>query len=181
MDHQDREAPLGQITIERATAGEAGMLLALHEDVARWLWDQGIHQWQPGRFPPAVLDEWIARGEAYLAWVDGEPAGMIVLQEADESMWPGAPADALYIHGVRVRRAFAGRGVGREMLRWAAREALARGKAYLRLDVMADNPRIRAYYEAAGFVHVRDLPDHPWPASLYEQRVAMACGEASDQ
>jgi ribosomal protein S18 acetylase RimI-like enzyme len=127
-----------------------------------------------------VLDAWIARGKAYLARVDGEPAGMVVLQEADESIWPGAPADALYIHGVRVRRAFAGRRVGRVLLERAAREALARGKAYLGLDVMADNPRIRAYYESAGFVRVRDLPDHPWPASLYEQRVVDA-GEEPDK
>jgi ribosomal protein S18 acetylase RimI-like enzyme len=70
--------------------------------------------------------------------------------------------------------------MGRVLLGWAAREALARGKAYLRLDVMADNPRIRAYYESAGFVHVRDLPDHPWPASLYEQRVVDA-GEEPDK
>jgi ribosomal protein S18 acetylase RimI-like enzyme len=143
-EHHDRASPDGQITIQPATAGDPGVLLAIHEDVARWLSERGIRQWEPGRFPPAVLDAWIARGEAYLARVDGEPAGMVVLQEADESMWPGAPADALYIHGVRVRRAFAGRRVGRVLLGWAAREALARGKAYLRLDVMADNPRIRA-------------------------------------
>lgn len=147
------------------------MLLAIHEDVARWLWDQGIHQWKPGTYPPAAFDEWITHGEAYLARVEGVPAGMIVLQDADEFMWPDAPANALYVHGVRVIRRFAGRQVGRQMLLWAARQALAQGKAYLRLDVMANNPRIHAYYEFAGFVHVRDLADKPWPASLYEQHV----------
>jgi hypothetical protein len=112
-DHPDRERPDGQITLEQATPSDSNVLLAIHEGVARWLWDQGIRQWEPGRFPPAVLDAWIARGEAYLARVDGEPAGMVVLQEADEAMWPGAPPNALYIHGVRVRRIFAGRRVGR--------------------------------------------------------------------
>lgn len=171
MDREKIDPPAGQITIERATVDDAETLLAIHEDVARWLWDQGIRQWEPGRFPRAALDEWIARGEAYLTRVDGEPAGMIVLQEADEFMWPGAPPDALYVHGVRVLRAFAGQEVGRAMLRWAEQEALARGKMYLRLDVMANNRRIRAYYESAGFIHLRDPHDKPWPASLYEKRV----------
>lgn len=43
--------PAGRITIERATADDAEMLLAIHEDVARWLWDRGIHQWELGTFP----------------------------------------------------------------------------------------------------------------------------------
>ena len=46
---------------------------------------------------------------ANLAQVEGEPVGIVVLQDADEFMWPGAPADALYVHGVRLLRRFAGR------------------------------------------------------------------------
>ena len=127
MDDHHPDAPGGPITIEQARTGDGVVLLAIHEDVARWLWDQGIHQWKPGTYPTSAFDHWIARGQAYLARVEGEPAGMIVLQDADEFMWPGAPADALYVHGVRVLRRFAGRQVGRQMLQWAARQASVPG------------------------------------------------------
>ncbi len=162
------------ITIERATPEEVSLLLEIHEDAARWLWSRGIHQWEPGRYPREIMAEWAERGEAYIARRGGQPVGMVILQESDEFMWPGAPPDALYVHGLRVLRAFAGQGIGRTILHWAEREAAARGKAYLRLDVMTDNLKIRAYYESAGFSHVRDVHDKPWLGSLYEKRVNSA-------
>jgi len=161
------------LTLERASPANVDLLLAIHEDAARWLWSRGIRQWEPGKYPREVMAGWAERGEAYIARLGGELVGMVILQESDDFMWPGASPDALYVHGLRVLRAFAGQGLGRAILRWAEREAVARGKAYLRLDVMADNPRIRAYYESAGFEHVRDVHDKPWPGSLYEKQIEL--------
>jgi ribosomal protein S18 acetylase RimI-like enzyme len=86
-------------------------------------------------------------------------------------MWGDLPPDALYLHGLRVLRRFAGQKLGRAVLAWAERATAARGKSCLRLDVMGDNPTIQAYYAAAGFRHVCDRIDRPWPASLYEKQV----------
>jgi ribosomal protein S18 acetylase RimI-like enzyme len=161
-----------ELVIEQANEEDVDLLMAIHEDVARWLWDRGIHQWQPGAFPRTVMEQWAARGEAYIARRRGQPVGMVALTETDEYMWPGASPDALYLHGLRVQRAFGGQGIGRALLLWAEAEARARGKRFLRLDVMADNPVIRAYYESAGFERRGDTTDKPWPGSLYEKRIA---------
>jgi ribosomal protein S18 acetylase RimI-like enzyme len=89
---------------------------------------------------------------------------------------PGARDDALYLHGLRVLRAYAGQGIGRAILRWAEGRVAARGRIYLRLDCMADNAKLRAYYEEARFRYVGEQTDEDepdWRASLYEKRVAV--------
>ena len=62
---------------------------------------------------------------------------------------PGAPRD----HG----RVVAGRGDGEAILAWAADTARRHGRHALRLDCVAANRRLRAYYEASGFVHRGDV------------------------
>jgi protein-tyrosine phosphatase len=164
-----------QITIERATLAETDLLIEIHEDAARWLWSRGIRQWEPGTLPRDRLIARIERGEAYLAHLEGELVGMAILQDADEDTWGVRSDDALYLHGLRVLRACAGRGIGRAILRWAEEQVIARSRIYLRLDCMADNAKLRAYYEHAGFRCVGEQTDEDdpyWRVSLYEKRVA---------
>jgi ribosomal protein S18 acetylase RimI-like enzyme len=172
--HWRGSASVAEIVIERATLAETDLLIEIHEDAARWLWSRGIHQWEPGTFPRDRLMACIERGEVYVVRLDGEPVGMAIVQEADEYIWGTRPDDALYLHGLRVLRAYAGRGIGRSILRWAEEQVAAQGRMYMRLDCMADNTKLRAYYEDAGFRCVgeqtdKDEPD--WRASLYEKRV----------
>jgi protein-tyrosine phosphatase len=166
---------VAEIAIERATLDQTDLLIEIHEDAARWLWSRGIHQWEPGTFPRDRLIASIERGEVYAVWLDGAPVGMAILQEADEDTWGARPDDALYLQGLRVLRASAGRGIGRAILGWAEEQVTARGRIYLRLDCMADNAKLRAYYKDAGFRCVgeeTDEDDPSWRVSLYEKRVA---------
>ncbi|MGH2516728.1 MAG: GNAT family N-acetyltransferase, partial [Ktedonobacterales bacterium] len=86
-------------------------------------------------------------------------------------LWTDRPGAALYVHGLMVRRTFAGRDIGRALLRWAEREAARRGKSLLRLDCDAKNPTLRAYYERAGFAHVDDVTLPHRVAARYEKLV----------
>jgi GNAT superfamily N-acetyltransferase len=163
-----------QISIERATLAEADLLYEMHEDVARWLWARGIRQWEPGELRRDRLIWHIARGAAYLACHDGEPAGMVIVQDSDEITWGAQSDDALYLHALCARRQFSGRGVGRAILRWAEEQVAVRGRIYLRLDCMAENARLRAYYEDAGYRYVGEKTwedDPSLRSSLYEKRV----------
>ncbi|HEX6819756.1 MAG TPA: GNAT family N-acetyltransferase [Ktedonobacterales bacterium] len=161
----------GVLIVERATANDAETLLAIHEDVAHWLWCRDIRQWEPGTFPRQQLDVWIARGEAYLARLDGAAVAMLTLHWSDEETWGVMPEDAGYVHSLAVRRQYAGQGIGRALLAWTEREVAAAGKEYLRLDCMAQNAALRAYYEHAGFVERRDIAHDAW-STLYEKRVS---------
>lgn len=101
--------------------------------------------------------------------------GMLTLQWTDTFIWGDVPTNAGYVHGLVVRRAFAGKDVGGALLRWAGEMAMAEGKAYLRLDCWSDNFALCRYYERAGFTFKRcrifQGKTHEWRASLYEKRL----------
>lgn len=145
------------ITMRPAAPVGATIFAEMHEEIARWLWERGIHQWQLGTFPIKWIQDAIARGEVYLASEDGLVLGVVIVQASDTFTWGDASvADAAgYIHGLRVRRRAAGCGIGRALLRWAEREPAARGLHLVRLDCMAENPALCAYYERAGYRLVR--------------------------
>ncbi|MGH2515111.1 MAG: GNAT family N-acetyltransferase [Ktedonobacterales bacterium] len=153
----ERLPGLPSISIERATDGDAAAFVELHEEAARWLWERDIHQWKPGAFQVEWLRGPIERGEVYLVKEDGIPIATLILQWSDEYTWGTRPPDAGYIHGVRVRRAAAGRGIGRALLDWAEREIARAGRPYARLDCIAENPRLCAYYTDAGYARQPDL------------------------
>jgi ribosomal protein S18 acetylase RimI-like enzyme len=71
-----------------------------------------------------------------------------------------------------VRRAAA--GTGRHAVTWCLREARRRGREYVRLDCLAENPGIRRYYERFGFTAVDETVLDGTRYSLYEVPVANA-------
>jgi GNAT superfamily N-acetyltransferase len=83
---------------------------------------------------------------------DGEAVAVVRLLWTDRRFWGGRDeGDAAYVHSLAVRRDLAGRGIGAAVLAWAEREAAARGRRFLRLDCLAANAGLTAYYERAGF------------------------------
>lgn len=101
--------------------------------------------------------------------VDGKPAGTFILQWSGLFWWSERPPDAGYVHKLAIRPAYTGLGVGGEMLGWAEAKTKAQGRKFLRLNCMAEDRKIRDYYEKAGFVHVGDKAGPLAVASLYEK------------
>jgi GNAT superfamily N-acetyltransferase len=153
--------------VRLAGPGDVDPVVSILEEAAAWLRSRGIDQW-PAVFRREFVADHVGRREVYLAWAGAEAAATLSLQAADPEMWGERPPDALYLHGFAVRRRHA--GLGRELLHWAERAAATAGRRYLRLDCMAANPGLRAYYERAGYVH---RGTRPWPSgrdsSLYEK------------
>ena len=165
-----RDMLLPGITMRLATRADADALMAIFQAAARWLLGRGIQQWTPEDFHRERLITAIDRGEVYAAVRDGAIVGTLTLTWADPHVWGEQPDDAGYVHGLAIRRDAAGQGLGAVMLAWAGRAVAAAGRPHLRLDCMAANAGLRAYYEHVGFTYVRDLPDGSWSASLYEKR-----------
>lgn len=160
--------PHGELTIRRARPGDVDELAAIEEEAAAWVRSRGIEPGEPPRPLREIFAASVAAGHAYVAERNGVAAGKITLQE-DDSLWTDQPNDALYVHGLTVRRSFAGQEIGRVMLRWAEEQARKLGKTYLRLDCNADNPALRTYYEWAGFTHRGDVALAHRVASRYEK------------
>jgi ribosomal protein S18 acetylase RimI-like enzyme len=94
----------------------------------------------------------VADGMYFIAWVNGEAAGVVRLQMEDEEFWPDTtPGEALYLHRLAVRRRYAGGELARAMLAWIVERARERKRKYVRLDCAADRPALRGVYERFGF------------------------------
>jgi RimJ/RimL family protein N-acetyltransferase len=87
-------------------------------------------------------------------------------------MWGDDILPALYVHALAVRREPLGRGSRLELLRWAVRAAADEGLTAVRLDCLAENDRLRRYYQQAGFRHIGDVEQGDgarcWRSSLFE-------------
>lgn len=164
------------LTIILAEQSDAETVNRLFYDAAVWLHSHGIHQWDavwpPAEPHQAAIRQRIALGWCYLARRGSEVAGTLTLQPADPAVWGEDDGAALYVHGLAIHRAYAGRGVGRAMLRWAERQAAAQGRRWLRLDCLATNTALRDYYRRAGFSFVREIGSGTRrPAALFEKLV----------
>lgn len=136
---------------QRASAGRTAEVLSVLDEAAGWLHARGISQWPP-RFESSWVEEAIARGETWLVRVGGETLTL----DWSDPLWEDVGGTAGYVHRMAVRRRAA--GLGAVMLRWAADAVRDQGADALRLDCVASNHRLRAYYAAAGFRHRGDLP-----------------------
>ena len=153
-------------------------MLDLLGEAAEWTKSHGHENW-PERFPRSLIAGAVDRREVYMVEESRADIATLTLQWNDPRFWGDADdADAGYVHRLAVRRARAGRGMGYRLLAWADEQVLLRGRAWLRLDVVTGNRPLRGYYEAAGFVHVRDVPGEfamrdgtrrNWQASLYQR------------
>jgi ribosomal protein S18 acetylase RimI-like enzyme len=161
----------GGISVVRAREADADTVLPILEEAARWLTSRGIEGWKPGSFSRRRILERIGRGEMYLAKLAGETFGTFALQWSEEEVWGDVQENAGYVHGLAIRRGFAGRGLGRELLRWAEERAALSSKSYLRLDCRADNQGLNEYYRWAGFCGRGRARVWGFEVTLYEKRV----------
>ena len=137
---------------QAAAPAQLDDVLSVLNEAAAWLHARGVSQW-PERFEPSWVEGAIGRGETWLVSVDGTLSGTVTLDWSDP-IWSDAGA-AAYLHRMAVRREAA--GLGAAILAWAADAARRHGRTALRLDCVTSNSRLRAYYEAAGFVHRGDV------------------------
>ena len=168
-----------QIEFFRAKSDQIGQVLAVLDEAAAWLQERGVKQW-PARFERSWIEDAIRRGDTWLLNLGDKASGTVTLERSDPVWDDAPPAAALYVHRMAVRRSAA--GLGAIILDLAADAARQRDLEALRLDCVASNDRLRAYYEAAGFVHRGDATVRGAPGqrrdegpvtvvSLYEQRL----------
>jgi ribosomal protein S18 acetylase RimI-like enzyme len=157
--------------IRRATEEEVPAVAAILDEATAYVATKGYDQW-PVPYPQEELrGRWLA-GELFVAEEESRLAAAFVLQAEDRPFWGDHADDALYLHKLAVRRAFAGRGLGVRIVEWAATQVAAAGRSFLRLDCMRDNPGIRSFYEALGFELRGEGEDERFAYALYERRVA---------
>ena len=147
-----------------AGAADLGTLVRLRDEAARWMIAGGMTgQWQPGQLDEDHFRRVTKEGEVWIAEAEGRVAGAWELWWDDEDAWGPQPPVAGYVHRLMVDRAIAGPGVGRLLLRAAEERVAEAGRAYVRLDCLAGNARLNAYYLEAGYRVVGHKEGKPQP------------------
>ncbi len=165
-------SPLGALTLNTASPDELSVVMEIYDDAAQWLHSKGIHYWaspQPQWIRDLVEND-IKKGSVFLCrtQADGRAVGTLRILWTDAEMWPEDASDAGYIHGLAIRSAVRGHGIGVAMLEWARGYIRAHGKAYMRLDCEASNPMLRRYYENLGFVPRGEVTVESHTGARYE-------------
>ncbi|MFH8727065.1 GNAT family N-acetyltransferase [Streptomyces termitum] len=147
-----------------AAEADLATLVRLRDDAARWMLDRGVTgQWRPGELGEDHFRRVMAHGEVWLAETGGRTAGAWELWWEDEAAWGARPPVAGYVHRLMTDRRTAPPGTGRRLLAAAERRTAETGRTLVRLDCLAANPRLTAYYETAGYRLVGHKAGKPQP------------------
>jgi protein-tyrosine phosphatase len=171
VSHRDPAAP----SLEPAGAADAAAVVRLRDAAASWLLRRGIAQWQPGEADEARVAARADAGELFVVRDRGEVVAAVVIVASDPLIWGPRPGAAGYLHTLVIDRRRAGEGLGRRVLTLAEAHIAAGGATFARLDALAGNDGLTAYYRAAGYTEVGRhtfAPDSPWPpVLLFEKRL----------
>ncbi|MGW2524332.1 GNAT family N-acetyltransferase [Streptomyces sp. NPDC001617] len=166
------------LTYRRATPPDAPALVRLRDTAALWQLARGIDQWKPAEKNEAHFTTRMREGEVWLAYTGTHLTGAWELWWDDVAAWGPRPSDAGYIHRLMTAPHTSPPGTGRRMLAEAESRITATGRPYARLDCLASNPRLRAYYESAGYRVVGEQPakegglGSPYAVTLLEKRLS---------
>jgi len=170
-------AVAGPPALERGTVADAAAVVRLRDAAAEWLLARGIEQWHPGEAGESGLAARADAGELFVVRDRGEVVAAVVIVPSDPLVWGPRPSDAGYLHTLVIDRRWAGQGLGRRVLARAEAHIAARGATCARLDCVAGNDGLTAYYRNAGYTEVGRrtfAPDHPWPpVALFEKQIGL--------
>jgi len=131
---------------------------ALIREAADWLIRRGEPLWGPNETSYGELERVAREGELVIGRIGNEVVACMYLHKEDAIFWPNVqPNEAFYIHRLAVKRKYAGRGFAHAMLAWAADEAHAQSRPFLRLDC-EPRPKLMELYKSAGFLPVDKGP-----------------------
>ncbi|EYT84666.1 protein tyrosine phosphatase [Streptomyces sp. Tu 6176] len=166
------------LSFRRAVPADAPLLVRLRDSAALWQLARGIDQWKPGEKDEAHFRTRMREGEVWLAYAGEHLAGAWELWWDDPDAWGPRPADAGYIHRLMTAPHTAPPGTGRRLLAEAESRITATGRPYARLDCLSTNPRLRTYYETAGYTVTGEhsakpsSTGSPYAVTLLEKRLA---------
>lgn len=173
-DTRSESAALTGLDIRPATMDDAEALRALYLEAVEWIQEaKGIRQWNSDMFSPTHVEQLFREQDVYVAELDGRLAGAFSINwDKEEGIWGTLfHADAGYVHRLAVARDRKGLGIGRLLLLHAERLISHKGRSWLRLDCMADNPSLNAYYSRLGLQYRGRFDGEVWSASLYERKI----------
>ena len=144
----------------------------LHEN-ALWLSLKNIIQWPLDwlQSKRQEIQESIELGTYHAVDIDNEIAAIVEIKSVPEALWGNDNTPALYIHKLSIRRKYADKKLGREIINLIEAKAIQQGIKSLRLDCVAHNDKLRQYYESCGFTLTTEVSSGDIILALYEYEI----------
>lgn len=118
------------------------------------------------------------RGTVFGIRDGGRVIGAVVVDRLQSSKyagmsWSDAAGDPICIHRLAVHPEYQGRGLGKELLRFAEERARSSGGTSIRIDVFTLNEGALGMYRRAGFAEVGEIchPMRSAPYLCFEKRL----------
>jgi GNAT superfamily N-acetyltransferase len=142
------------ILLRQANVDDISTVSEILAEAAAWLDRQNMSLWQQEHISRSVIQQDIELGLFYIAFCESIAAGVVKFKTEDLEYWPDInQSDSAFLHRLAVRRSSAGGGVSTQIFQWAIEHSRDLGRHFLRLDCVADRPRLRLVYESFGFKH----------------------------
>lgn len=171
------ETAQGTLTVTLAGENDLDEARQLLVEAANWMQENGVKQWNPQQFTPELIRSYYEEREIYMLHASGETVAMFTLQDSDPDYWgdrniPGYS----YLHRLTIRLPYRGRGMGGDILRYAAKRSKALQRTGLRLDCWNQNLKLNRLYQSLGFqpqgtgsLNGREFNLYQLDSSLYQQ------------
>ncbi|MFJ4878823.1 GNAT family N-acetyltransferase [Streptomyces sp. NPDC088745] len=155
---------MNDLQLRPAVEADLDDLVRLRDDAARWMLARGVTgQWRPGELDGDHFRRIMKDGEVWVAQDAERIVGAWELWWEDEDAWGPRPPTAGYVHRLMVDRSRVVPGTGRRLLRAAERRVAEAGRTWVRLDCLAGNERLTAFYVDAGYRIVGSKAGKPQP------------------
>jgi Acetyltransferase (GNAT) domain len=159
-------------SVRQATLDDLITVSDILTEAAEWLEQQNIGLWKEEHISLSAIRQDIESGIFYIAFYKDIAAGVVIFQTEDLVFWPDiSQADSAFLHRLAVRRKFAGGLVSKMILEWTVDRSRELDKHFLRLDCVADRPRLRSIYENFGFQHHSDRQVGDYFVARYEYAI----------
>ena len=160
------------ISIRQATLDDLSTVSEILSEAAAWLDRENMPLWQQEHISLSVIERDIKLGLFYIALCEGIAAGVVKFQTEDLIFWPDIiQSDSTFLHRLAVRRSFAGGSISTQIFQWAIDRTRDLGRHFVRLDCVAERPRLRSVYEKFGFKHHSDRQVGAYFVARYEYAI----------
>ncbi len=149
--------PYEGFNIRNANKSDSETVIRILRDAASWLIEKDIYQWEYYLSDEAAREirQGIKAGTTFLV-EDSEGLEVAVFNlspnqiELDISIWGERGEQAYYLHRLAVKENYYGRQIGKKILAWIT-DNIDQRHGILRLDCVANNPKLNQFYLDAGF------------------------------
>ena len=160
------------IEIKQAQSDDIAIIEEILLDAVNWMSEIKQPLWGINEVTWEVLSKSYQISDFYIAYLNGNPCGCMIMIDHDPRFWPGIKkGESLFIHKLAVKKVAKKQGVSDALIDFFKKSGAARKMTAIRLDTHQFRPKLRAFYEQHGFVCVEEkcIADN-WFSAFYEYR-----------